>query len=407
MYDQDTEQAMTAVQVVGDAQIERWFNAICAAYANGNSDWNSVKDELEATASQFDASFDSALVESFVTAVERLGDPLRTIADMERIGVVDLASNYPALLAQAGAGADAGASEVESLSWVTDAQRVKMERAVGGIWPEFVRAALDSKYPVWRSAGASDLVTFLDGWGDHIIAEHVPPAPPPPAEVESLSWVTEAQRVKMERAVGGTWPEFVRAALDSKYPVWRSAGASDLVTFLDGWGDHIIAEHVPPAPPPPAIAQQDDETTKWVAFLQKNIGRYKGESSWTFYRGWLLAEARGQGFEAEATAFVAHAETLKAKADAFTELGIELHSAPLTADEISHQPVVEAGQVGQVSNERLASFQALADDPAVEGIDREVLDQLLEDPEFDQRMTEAEALVDAALADAVSETESS
>ena len=336
MYDQDTEQAMTAVQVVGDAQIERWFNAICAAYANGNSDWNSVKDELEATASQFDASFDSALVESFVTAVERLGDPLRTIADMERIGVVDLASNYPALLAQAGAGADAGASEVESLSWVTDAQRVKMERAVGGIWPEFVRAALDSKYPVWRSAGASDLVTFLDGWGDH-----------------------------------------------------------------------IIAEHVPPAPPPPAIAQQDDETTKWVAFLQKNIGRYKGESSWTFYRGWLLAEARGQGFEAEATAFVAHAETLKAKADAFTELGIELHSAPLTADEISHQPVVEAGQVGQVSNERLASFQALADDPAVEGIDREVLDQLLEDPEFDQRMTEAEALVDAALADAVSETESS
>ncbi|MGC4941100.1 hypothetical protein [Kribbella sp. DT2] len=328
MYDQDTEQAMTAVQLVDDAQIERWFTAICAAYANGGSDWSSVKDELTATAAQFDSSFDSPLVESFLAVAERLGNPLATIADLERIGVADLARAYPVLLAQARSGADVDAADPATLSWMTEAQRRKFESAAGGSWPELVREALDSKYPPWRSAQTADLQKFLDDWGDHIVAEHVPPAPPAASEAETLAWLTDAQRNKFEGAAGGSWPELVREALDSEYPLWRSAQAADLQKFLDDWGDHIVAEQVPPAFPEP-----------------------------------------------------------------------ESHGAPLTADEPPDQPAAEAGQV---SDERLETFRALADDPAVEGIDRETLDELLHDPDFDQRLAEAEALVDAALADAES-----
>ena len=58
---------------------------------------------------------------------------------------------------------------------------------------------------------------------------------------------------------------------------------------------------------------------------------------------------------------------------------------------------------GQVSNERLESFQALVDDPAVEDISQEVLDELLEDPGFAQRMADVEAEVDAELDAAVAE----
>lgn len=59
------------------------------------------------------------------------------------------------------------------------------------------------------------------------------------------------------------------------------------------------------------------------------------------------------------------------------------------------------------ADERAASVLAAAEDPALEGVNREELDQLLNDPDFDQRMTDAGALVDAALEDALSEVESS
>jgi hypothetical protein len=63
------------------------------------------------------------------------------------------------------------------------------------------------------------------------------------------------------------------------------------------------------------------------------------------------------------------------------------------ASEASEPAAVDAVQ-------RVETFQAVADDPTIEGIDRGTLDQLLSEPDFDQRMAEAEAAVDAALAKA-------
>ncbi len=54
----------------------------------------------------------------------------------------------------------------------------------------------------------------------------------------------------------------------------------------------------------------------------------------------------------------------------------------------------------------LASYRALADDPAVEGITHEDLDRMLQDPDFEKKMTAAEAQVDAALAEALASIES-
>ncbi|MGW6278579.1 hypothetical protein [Kribbella sp. NPDC055071] len=401
MYDEDIERAMTAVTLVRDSQFEPWFNAICAAYANAPSDWDALKAELRTTAPQFDSSFDNTLIESFITAAERLSSPLQTIAKLEAIGVSELALNYPKLLAQSRPGAGPSASDAESLSWVTDAQREKLERSLGlDSWRDVVLKTLESKYPGWRSAGPANLVKFLDGWSDQIIAEHIPPAPPPPSDAENLSWVTKPQQEKLERGLGpDSWRDVVLKALETKYPGWRSAGSANLVTFLDGWSDQIIAEHVPPAPPPsdaetvswvtkpqqeklerslgldswrdvvlkaletkypgwrsagpgnlvkfldgwsdqiiaehipPAPPPPAAASPQWLAFLQQNITRFKGESSWVFYRGWLLPEATTQGFAAEAKAFITRAESLKTKSAAFTELGINLQATPAaTAD---------------------------------------------------------------------------
>ncbi|WP_405059645.1 hypothetical protein OG474_43905 [Kribbella sp. NBC_01505] len=325
MYDDDTRRAITAVELEGDTRIEQWFNAICAAVANTDGSWNAVRNQLYATAADFDSAFDGTFIERFALTVDRLGDPTRTMAELDRIGISDLARAYPTLLAaQAAVGAAPGADRTTldwltdaqrgkleaglgstwaaalttaledkyppwrgattdglqgfvddwsdviiagarrtpgpppnagALEWVTDAQRDKLQHGLGEIWPEFVRTTLDREYPVWRSARVEDLVQFLTSWSDHIIAEHVPAAPPPPPveDAATLSWITAAQQEKLQRGLGGIWPEFVRTTLDREYPQWQAAPTGDLVTFLTGWSDHIIATHVPPAPPPPPV----------------------------------------------------------------------------------------------------------------------------------------------------------
>jgi hypothetical protein len=54
-------------------------------------------------------------------------------------------------------------------------------------------------------------------------------------------------------------------------------------------------------------------------------------------------------------------------------------------------------------SERMESYRALADDPAVEGISHEVLDELLADPDFGTKMAAARATVDAEIEAALAE----
>lgn len=62
-----------------------------------------------------------------------------------------------------------------------------------------------------------------------------------------------------------------------------------------------------------------------------------------------------------------------------------------------------AEQAATLESERMESYRALADDPAVEGISHEVLDELLADPDFGTKMAAARATVDAEIEAALAE----
>lgn len=225
VFDQDTERAITAVELDDDTRVEKWFEAICEVYEGGGddgpvADWDSFKEALTARAVDYDSAFDNGFVDAFASEVEGLASPLDAIKEMSVTGKDHLARAYPGLLdqkraamAEVGGPEPEGALDVAELGWVTQAQRERLAGGIGDSWPDALRRKLDDVWPPWQDSGPDALVDFLDQWADTIVAEAAPPprtsgaAEPAMAEGEEVEAETEGD------AAEETLPEEAETAL--------------------------------------------------------------------------------------------------------------------------------------------------------------------------------------------------
>jgi hypothetical protein len=124
------------------------------------------------------------------------------------------------------------------------------------------------------------------------------------------------------------------------------------------------------------------------------------DSGWAEYRDWFYDATNSQDPAMYALAY----ERLQP----LDELAPEERVAPLRdlgfdVSGTEAQDVQEAR--ADEPEDRMASLLEAIDDPAVEGVSREDIEELVKDPDFEQRMAAAEAEIDAALDDVLSGVE--
>lgn len=294
------------VSVSGDvdaAQAEEWFGVLCEVFDDFGENWNLFKDALATRA--YEKSFPRQVAENFVEYMEAevsdQTDVLRQIRErrdsLPQLYASLVAEEKQALAAMNAEQHAAVTPAVSELGWVTEKQRALVEGRVGPNWQEFLRTKLDENWKEWRAATPDGLQQWLDGWAESIL----PPKPPPlpsaaaPPDVTKLTWVTASQRAKLESGVGPNWPDFVRAALDDKWPPWRGASPEGLVGFLNDWADALIAEKVPPRrparAPESAVSELGWLTNEQRALVEDRVGpkwrdflRTKLDENWTQWK---------------------------------------------------------------------------------------------------------------------------
>ena len=145
----------------------------------------------------------------------------------------------------------------------------------------------------------------------------------------------------------------------------------------------------------------DAENAVWQAAVEQFGAAWAAwdgtESGWAEYRDWFYDATNSQDPGMYALAY----ERLEPLNEAdpqervtqLRDLGFDVSGAAA-----GETPADQPG-------DRRASLMEAAADPALEGVGREEIDELIQDPDFDKRMADAQALVDAALNDALSEAE--
>lgn len=151
-------------------------------------------------------------------------------------------------------------------------------------------------------------------------------------------------------------------------------------------------------------ADSDAENALWQAAIEQFGGSWAGwdgtDSGWAEFRDWFYDATNSQdpGMYALAYERLAPFDELapEERVTQMRDLGFDVSGTE--AQDAQEAPAAEPQDL-------MANLMAAAEDPALEGVGREEIDELVQDPDFDKRMTDAQSLVDAALNDALSEAE--
>ena len=149
-------------------------------------------------------------------------------------------------------------------------------------------------------------------------------------------------------------------------------------------------------------AAGDDEHTLWQAAVEQFGAAWSSwdgtESGWAEFRDWFYDATNSQDPAMYALAYERleplNELDLSARITRLRDLGFDVSGAESQEETPAEAPA-----------DLMASLMAAAEDPALEGVGREEIDELIGDPDFDKRMADAQSLVDAALNDALSEAE--
>ncbi|WP_086818899.1 hypothetical protein [Allokutzneria sp. NRRL B-24872] len=180
-----------------------------------------------------------------------------------------------------------------------------------------------------------------------------------------------------ERGLAGPAQRFFdRAATEDKHALFA---------------EHGVVAH-------PALAVEAVPDTSWQTAIDQfgpSWAAWDGsESWWAEYRDWFYNATNSQDPDVYALAYE--------RLHPLNDLAVDERIARLREMGFDVSGAL-AQEAPAITAEQLESFRAAASDPTVEDIDREVLEQLLQEPDFEQRVAEADQLIEAALADAVSE----
>ncbi len=276
-------------------------------------------------------------------------------------------------------------TDAEEFRWVSEEQERYLEDSSTSAWqqewPEFFGRYLDSTWSGWQQEDDDRRREWLDERKNAV----------------ALGWLSDEQRDQLSTlaAERGDWREWVPQQLDAWWPDWAKASPDE----LRGWFAGALAGLFPQAAavePDTVVPPADPRGLEWLTDEQRgqldSLVAFRGD-----WRQWLpvqMDEWWPDWTQADAAQLTTWFDSaLPSLAPAETP-----EAEPVAADE----PAEDA----PFDEERLKEFQAIADDPAVEGIDREVLDGLLQDPAFETKMAEADALIDDAIADALVDVES-
>ncbi|GAB1515939.1 hypothetical protein [Actinophytocola sp. KF-1] len=158
----------------------------------------------------------------------------------------------------------------------------------------------------------------------------------------------------------------------------------------------------------------DAEAALWQAAIDQFGGSWAAwdgtEEGWAEYRDWFYDATNSQdpAMYAEAYERLSPLDDLDPgeRIARMRDFGFDVSGTEEDAAD-GFEPAERDAEQEPTESERMETYRALAEDPAVEGISHEVLDELLEDPDFDAKMAAARAAVDAeieaALADEMSD----
>jgi hypothetical protein len=213
------------------------------------------------------------------------------------------------------------------------------------------------------------------------------------------------------------------------------AAGEDLIRYLDDHGRLDLAAKIVEERPDElaaaylgtgeagaeqAGAPAGDEQALWQAAVDQFGGAWSAwdgtDEGWTEYRDWFYDATNTQdpGMYEQAYEHLSPLDDLdpaeriaRMREFGFDVSGTEVPESPAEVFDEEQAAGQDTGQA-PTESERVETYRALADDPAIEGISHEVLDELLADPDFGSKMAAARAAVDAeieaALADEMSET---
>jgi hypothetical protein len=152
-----------------------------------------------------------------------------------------------------------------------------------------------------------------------------------------------------------------------------------------------------------AASDGDARDALWQAAIDRfgaSWAAWNGtDAEWTTYRDWFYDATNTEDPAMYALAYD-NLDPLNEldpteRITRLRELGFDVSGAEV--------PETPADPAAKPESERVESYRALADDPAVEGISHEVLDELLADPDFGTKMAAARASVDAEIEAALAE----
>jgi hypothetical protein len=175
---------------------------------------------------------------------------------------------------------------------------------------------------------------------------------------------------------------------------FERAGAEDKRALFAEYGIEL----------PAGAEDADAENALWQAAIEQFGASWSAwdgtDSGWAEYRDWFYDATNSQDPGMYALAYermdpLNELDPL-ARVTQLRDLGFDVSGAeaPDEQEASADEP-----------QDLMASLMAAAEDPALEGVGREEIDELVGDPDFDKRMADAQALVDAALNDALSEAE--
>jgi hypothetical protein len=290
-------------------------------------------------------------------------------------------------------------SDAKGFHWVTEDQEGYLKNSSTSAWqqewPEFFGKYLDHIWSGWQQEDDDLRRSWLDER----------------AKAVALGWLRDDQRDQLS-TVGserGDWREWVPIQMDEWWPDWAKASPDELSGWFDSALQGLFPEAEAEADPEPLA---DPRGLEWLTEVQRNqldtLVAARGD-----WREWLplqMDEWWPDWTQADSAQLATWFDGALPSLVPVQQVAPESVAEPVAE---AAEPVIEAAaaeepvDAEQTAEERLQEFQAIADDPAVEGIDREVLDGLLQDPAFETRMAEADALIDEAIADALVDVESS